>query len=211
MLIPLFIIFLFICFLVLFFKESYHINIPENIDASHFDNGDIIFFSGSTSSEKTIKFYTGCPFSHVSLLFKEDDIIYVWEADMGQGYKSGPRVMKLEDKFSRWKGDRISALKKWLGKRPSTKEILEVIGRHVKKDMDPNMVSWMFPKFSHLLREKNQVFCSELLAMSLIELGMIEKCNPTEVSPSDFFFDRVKCSGGVYGVPHFFNIDAVFV
>jgi hypothetical protein len=98
------------------------------------ENGDLLFFTGETYGEKAIRWYSGSNFSHICMVFRDNEngssVSFVWEADVGQRYKEGPRVMRLKEKLERWKGVKICALKKMIGKRPSTLDILKVVERY---------------------------------------------------------------------------------
>lgn len=160
------------------------------------DNGDLVFFSGTTLPERAIKVYSGSPFTHVGMIFRDLDevgreIPFIWEADIGQGQKNGPRVIKLEDKLDRWKGLKIVGWRRFLNKNRPTKEaILNVVSNYLDYDMDTEMYSWAvsnFPSLVEKAHQPNKVFCSELIAMTLHHLKIIEHTkSPVSYSPSTF-------------------------
>lgn len=142
------------------------------------DNGDLIFLSGNRNGENAIKFYTWFHFSHVALIIRENNIPYLWEADLGQGCKDGPRVIKFEDKLKRWKGDKIGAWKQFKGDRPSASDLLLSVGKHINKNMDKTMFSWIFSNSPESilfkkLKDINSVFCSELIALTFQDLNIL--------------------------------------
>lgn len=153
------------------------------------DNGDLLFFSGDTIGEKAIKVYTGSCYTHVAFVFRDLDeeqtppveVAFIWEADLGQGYRDGARVMRLSDKLKRWKGRPVIGWRK-SKERPDKQSILKSINQNVKLDMDSSMVAWIFP----FLKQPNKVFCSELVALTLQDLGMLGKTRPSSFSPKDF-------------------------
>ena len=76
--------------------------------------GDLILLSGNTYGEKMIRWGTGSPWNHVGMVVtKQDDrhrSVWLWECDIGQGFKSGVRLVPLALKLTKWKhGKRIGA------------------------------------------------------------------------------------------------------
>jgi len=159
-------------------------------------NGDLIFLSGNTKGEKTCKWCTNSIYSHVGILFREihektgENILYIWDSDLGQKTKDGPRVMKLADKLKLYKGDRYLAWRK-LSNKPTTKDILKVINKYSNLKFDDNMVSWFFGNKQNtiydIVKDRNTVFCSELTAMTLQYLDILDKSkNAIWYSPGEF-------------------------
>lgn len=143
------------------------------------NNGDLVFFCGDTKGERTCRWCTGSIFSHVALLFREvhpetyENILYVWEADVGHKSKRGPRIMKLEDKLRRYHGYHCLMWRKLHTSDgceiPSTEKILKVVERYKHLEFDDSMMSWWFSNtcIYNLIKNKNTVFCSELIALTL--------------------------------------------
>ena len=151
------------------------------------DNGDLIFLSGSTFSEKTIKFWTRSHFSHVGIIVREIDaesgesVPYILEADYGGGHKDGVRLMKLEDKLSRYRGSSIGGWRRRVGYRPKTDKMLKFVGELLDRnfEMDPNMLCWLFSNapdgpLYRVVRSPNDrvIFCSEMVIAYMRKLGM---------------------------------------
>lgn len=140
------------------------------------NNGDLIFLSGKTKGENICKSVANSKYSHVGMLFREispftnEDILYIWDSDLGQNTKDGPRVQVLKDKLKLYKGEKICMWRQLSGKRPSTENILEVIKKYMDGEMDKNMLSY----FMGIFKEKNKYFCSELIAETLKNLGIME-------------------------------------
>lgn len=152
-------------------------------------NGDLLFLCGTTQGEKIIRWYTNSPFSHVAMLFVEDEKVYVWECDLGQKYKAGTRVMALSDKLERWKGLKIGGIKRLNTKHPSTENILKLVEKYKNVDFDNKMYRWLFSNFI-TIKDKH-MFCTELIATTLQELHVIDdKKTPVEHSPTDFLNDE---------------------
>ena len=175
-------ILLIIVVLVLVFACSQYIFIPtyDSVDLdyflSHANNGDLIFMSGTTMTEHLIKLFTGCQFSHVGFLFREThpetgkNILYIYDVDVGQGVKDGVRVMPVNDKFDRYKGEKICGWRKYKGKRPELQDILNNIKKNIDLPFDNNMTSYFLP-----FKPNSGVFCSEFIIMLMLELNMIDK------------------------------------
>lgn len=179
-------------------------------------NGDLIFFSGNTRGEKTCKWCTNSAFSHVGLLFREEhpttgeDILYIWDSDMGQKARDGARVMRLQDKMDRYKGDKIGAYKPLLGERPSTSEILQVIKNLGLKDFDEKILTWWVAekrKLYDMIKKEDEMFCSELVAATLQSLNILKKNKlPAWYSPGNFEKGTLDFEKGYsLGPTHFFR------
>jgi len=163
------------------------------------DNGDIILMAGNTRGERACRWASSSIFSHCGMLFREkhpetkEDILYVWEADIGQGSKKGPRIMPVKDKLQRYRGFKILGWKPLDAlKRPGLDRILQIVKKHSKKSLDSQMWPWVWGKLGSLTlsrwsKDPQRVFCSELLAMTLQDLEMIPKNrSPYLYSPQDF-------------------------
>lgn len=209
MLVPCFIIFFIIsCFIFLYLRIKFitfeYLNF-ENITnvediLNNSKNGDLLFLSGSTHGEKAIRWYHSSQWSHCSFIFRDvdentgKDIAYIFESDLGQGSKDGPRVMRLKDKLDRWKGENIIAWKKYNGDI-KTYDILKIATfYHINNyDFDNKMYSWFFSSnpnsfFYKYVKDEKKVFCSELVADVLQKLGIISKDHtPSWYTPKDIF------------------------
>ena len=95
--------------------------------------------------------------------------------------------------------------------RPPTQNIVKVGADLLSLEFDNKIVSWWAadrPWLYHFLKDENQVFCSELVAMVLQRLTVLQKSKvPAWYSPGNFF-DRRELQleeGYSYGVKHFFQ------
>jgi len=181
------------------------LNIQDLLDNAN--NGDLIFMCGDTHFERSCRWITGSVYSHVGLLFREkdpltnDDILYIFDADMGQSYREGPRVMKLYDKLKRYHGYPYIMWRKLecndeIGECniPSTQQILDIV-KHVKDyDFDNNMLTWFVSNNNFicrtlysLVKNHNKIFCSELIAYTLQQLNILNNDKkPSWYSPATF-------------------------
>ncbi len=178
------------------------------------NNGDLIFMSGSTPGENSCKWFTNSLFSHVGILLREkhpdtnEDVLYIWDADLGQKTKDGPRLQPLSEKMKHYKGSRYCCWKKLNGNIPSTKEILNVVFKYLDYSFDNKMISWMFSSgilhlFFNLVNDEKKVFCSELVALSLEKLELLKLKHPPCWYTPDFFFKLTKTLAGEYTDPRY--------
>jgi Marseillevirus putative peptidoglycan peptidase len=151
----------------------------------------MLFSSAVTTGEKLIRGTTRSIFSHVALVLRDQGKLYLWEADMGQGYRSGPRVIPLEVKLQRYKGEKVAALRHL--REPKTYEQVQpTISKYISYTMDEVMLPWFLKYRSPASK---QIFCSELVAKTLQELRILPLAkNACEFSPHDFY---------VWSSPHY--------
>jgi len=174
------------------------------------EDGDILFLSGDTSGERTCRWFSGCIFSHVGFLFREkhpvtgENVVYIFDCDIGQGSKDGVRVQPLKDKLDRYKGFRIGALKKLnvgYGKtRPSYDDIMGLVKKYLPTEFDEYIATWWvarWPKIHRLVKNNKTMFCSELLANIYQDLGILKRDRVGSwYHPGDFMFNRVHLESG---------------
>lgn len=177
------------------------------------ENGDIILFSGDTRGEKTCKYFTNTFFSHIGFLFREkhpetgENVIYVWESDLGQNTKDGVRILPLKNKLQLYGGCKIAAIKKLLVyplvERPSTQKIVGLIGDYIDLEFDHKILSWWtanFPVLYRLIKDDTTIFCSELIAAIYQKLGILRKDKVSAwYSPGDFHRSTLDFEKG-YGL-----------
>lgn len=164
----------------------------EELSTIPFDTGDLLFFSGETFTENMIKLYISSEISHVSMVVKEREEIYLWELDVGQGYKDGARVIPLVKKLERYRGSKIFLYRKTNLSFPLCK-VLEFIG----KNMDAKFGDKSLSKFVFGINTKDR-FCSELIADTLIYCGVLDKTDSKRISPEYLFKMREGYEEGIY-------------
>lgn len=229
--------FILICFIIsviaalCYFKspdaESYILNnsksvthIPLEYVMKEVDNGDIIFFSGTTFGEKTCKWFIGSIFSHIGFLFREkhpvtqEDIVYIFECDLGQISKDGVRIMSLKDKLSRYPGLRIGAIKKLIvsgyKERPKLYDILGLVKKYENVKFDNKIITWWVSNYSKIyntFKNSETMFCSELVSVVYQDLGILKKNKPAAwYNPEDFHLNKLEFEDGYsLGETKFFN------
>ncbi len=160
------------------------------------NNGDLVFMSGDSRGERVCRWFSGSMYSHVGMLFREihpatgEDVLYIWDADIGQGYRNGPRVMKLQDKLDKYKGFKYLLWTPLIGERPTTENIMKIVAKYKDYGFDDWMLSWIHPIFKS--KESKDVFCSELIALTMQELDMLAtQYRATSYSPASFL-ENVK-------------------
>ena len=151
--------------------------------------GDLLFFSGDTVGEKVVKWWTKCQWSHVGMVFRSGSAVLLWEVDVGQTPREGPRVIKLDEKMDRYGGVKVGGWKKRdvpLDNKALTTAMAPLLG----KKMDTVMSKWMFanvPSVYKLLKSDNKIFCSEGMCETLKNIGDIpEDVVCGGMSPKDF-------------------------
>lgn len=204
-----------------------HSSIINWIDLSDFlenaKNGDLIFMSGNTRGERVCRYFTDSMFSHVGLLFREkhpetnEDILYIWDSDLGQKTKDGPRILPLRDKLKRYHGysylswrklevinNPADEFTKSKFCRPTTENILKIVEKYKDHDFDEKILTWWTSEgilsiFNGLFADKNKIFCSELIALTLQSEKILNKDKkPAWYSPGSF-------TGKIQGLNSNFN------
>lgn len=134
--------------------------VKEKIDVNALNIGDLVFMCGNTYAEKVFRGIGECPYSHVGIVVELENKKCMLEADVGQGYRSGVRVIPLETKFERWKGFRKNiGVRKFNGNLSKLKGQLEgIIGKDMR-NMDNMFWSWVSGS-----PQENVVFCSQLVS-----------------------------------------------
>ncbi|AHA45916.1 putative peptidoglycan peptidase [Insectomime virus] len=123
--------------------------------------------------------------------------LFLWEADIGQGKKKGPRMIPFDQKLKRYKGYKTAAVVR-------IKKELEMDSflKAAEKNFDLSMDECMFAYFLGRSEHDNTVFCSELLAKTLRDSGVVKKKELCRgIAPSCFLdgFD------GMFSKPEYFS------
>lgn len=162
------------------------------------NNGDLIFLCGTTYTENALKYLGDCMFSHIGILVRENDKVYIWDCDMGQGYRDGVRVMLLEEKLSRFKGEKIGCIKKLLGGTLPKDKINKVLEKSLNITFYNGIWKWLMADMIALREKETEMFCSEFVAHALQSLRVLPELKephfraPYSFTPGDFFKGRVQ-------------------
>lgn len=180
-------------------------------------NGDLVFFSGNTFGESSIKYYTKSIVSHVALIFWDTDIFsnnlipYIWESDLGQDYKDGPRIMRLIDKLDRYKGDKICIWKRYFGPPITTSAILSIVPKYVDMDINVNMIYWLYSSKPEsatfkFFKPSDCIYCSELIASTFIDIGIFDTSHHPSYYTPQYFLDLSKYVNNNNGLEIYYGI-----
>lgn len=173
--------------------KNYKIEKYVNVKDIGIDNCDLIFFSGTTFPENMCKWLGDCIFSHIGLLVKEGDIIYILECDIGQSHKKGVRVIPLEKKLAKFKGDKIGCVKKLYGNIPLTNKIVNVMQPYLSCGFYNNIWKWLAA--DHISKRENEtkLFCCELVSVILQKLNILSLEKPPYwYTPGYYFKNNIK-------------------
>lgn len=153
-----------------------------------FRTGDLLFMPCADSSHDVIKALSNTSLSHCGMVIVPPEDRYgkmeplLWECDVGQRYRDGPRVVPLMEKLEHYD----------LGKQqlmvflPIRNEIefdplIEYILKAMKDlEFDHSLISYILP----FLFPSNKVYCSTLLARTLNTMG-VERLRENMLSPGD--------------------------
>lgn len=201
-----------------FYRGKISANITKEDFLRDVNTGDLLFFSGATFSEKSIKWCHGSNWNHCAIVLRDRDLLngedtpFIFESDIGQGYKDGPRVMRLDDKLKRWKGDKILGWRRYMGEGITSKDsirakILEVATKCYKEGygFDNTFYSWFLSSsdFFKLVKDPRKVFCSEIVADTLHQIGILSSDHPPCWYTPEYFFSKIEPVKGMYGMPSF--------
>lgn len=184
------------------------------------NNGDVVLLSGDTHGERTCRWCTNSIFSHVGVLFWEmhpvtmENILYVFDCDLGQKTKEGVRVMPLRDKLHRYKGMRIGALKKMIVHSPATRptrdDFVNLLPKYTPIVFDNVIATWWVADWMWLykmVKNPKTMFCGELVASVFQDLNILKKDRvPAWYIPGDFHRNRLWLEEGYsFGETMFFE------
>lgn len=187
-------------------------------DLNDFDNGDLVFLSGDSYGEKTVRFFTGSPWSHVAMVIKEYEKIeglgdetkflpkiYLYECDLGSKVHEGVRLISLERKLNRKELNNVMALRK-INKPLDKDTLLDLYEKNKDIGFDHKMAPWIWWKFgfhgekdsqkkeqvNSQKKEKDSLFCSEMIIKTMIELDILPKnAKPYTYTPEDLFSTKL--------------------
>jgi len=188
---------------------------PEIIDRDTVlkkaNNGDLLFLCGTTYTENALKYLGDCIFSHIGILVKEGDDVYIWDCDIGQGHRDGVRVMRLEEKLNRFKGEKIGCIKKLLGGTLPKNKINNVLEKTLNITFYNGVWKWLMADVIRPREKEKEMFCSEFVAHSLQSLHILPQNGepyfkvPYAYTPGDFFKGKVQ-----YKDPYFYGENIFF-
>ncbi len=159
----------------------------QTIKKTDITNGSLIFLSRNAPSSKVFRIATGSYFSHVGFAFWENGILYILDCDVGGKMKKGVRVQTFEDKLKDYKG--IIGIRK-CKRYVSLDAMLNLLRKYIHVGFDSLVVRWLvsdYQYFHEILKNPNLSYCSEFVADSLKDLGLLERGkNSAGFSPGCF-------------------------
>lgn len=171
--------------------------------------GDLIFLSGKTFGEKCIKWALDSDFSHLALVVRTDDNLYLYEADIGQRWRTGVRLIDFKKKLERYKGWKVGVWQRLYGNPIDVQILQKSIESNISKKIDTNTFTYWtsrFPSIAKALKKDDTVYCTELVASTLQDVGVMKKDKtPYSFDPEMFLRHLVPLQDGyVYGGNNFF-------
>jgi len=152
---------------------------------THAQTGDLVFFSGTNDFERLIRSVTNAPITHCAMIVRENHELFFWEADVGSGYRDGPRLMHFHDKLSRWKGEPCLIWRR-INQPLNTEEVLKIATEMIsEREMDTFFISYLLGKRKD---QDRRITCSELIALTLEKLGRLKITHAVSLAPKDLLY-----------------------
>jgi hypothetical protein len=117
--------------------------------------------------------------------------------------------------LERWQGFKYGAWKRYispLGQKPDVQLLLDIGKPYLSYKMDRNLFGWFLSNRPNsylydLFKEKNTVYCSELIAATLQKAKIVDLGgkDPAWYTPEHFFADGVRVLNGCYSTPLYFS------
>lgn len=169
--------------------------------------GDILLFSNPRFAQRSLRAVIGSDFDHSALVVREGERISLWESDIGQGWKEGPRLIPLEKKMDRYRSYPFFLWIPYRGKKIDksllTKHFVEYAGKELQgtRSLFRHLLSKYVPLLSRLVAtQKEGVFCSELTYQALMDVGVAKKDLSAKFTPEDLKRTEEWCvEKGSYG------------
>lgn len=168
---------------------------------SDLKTGDVVLFSGKGGLSAGIKFATGSQWSHVGLVYylKEYDLMAIWEsttlttfADLDTGVpRKGVQIVPLSERIKTYDGEvSIRHLNKSLSsiRRRRLVTLRERFKGIPYEESELQLIKAAYDgPFGANERDISSLFCSELVAETFQELGILSTTLPSnEYTPADF-------------------------
>lgn len=148
------VVFLYILIRVCFYKIDKTGRLTRKQVLEKAKEGDVILFAGKTFGEKMIMWWFGGDTSHVALVLGKDEDRLLYEADIGQGENSGVRLIKLDKKLERWRGEETFLIRNIEIKDKN--KMWEKIQSNLGKGIDTNPMRWILG-----IESSDKMYCYE--------------------------------------------------
>lgn len=205
------IILLYLSFLI-HIDSSLKKDVPDNILTfkqieSSLDTGDLILMSSLDFGSKYIRYFTNSYFSHIAMVIKRNDKLYLWEADVDEmkdeKYKKdaqyGTRIVNLKEKLSYYSNNFFGFLKLNTKIDPYKKLNYNYIKKYIKRfrfvHFNSNLLLWFLARIRNktidnvcnLITSEKDMYCSELIGRVFQDLNILKRDrHPRYYSPEDF-------------------------
>jgi len=187
-----------IIFIIIIIRLSIPLDLPTstvNLQSAinQFETGDIIAVAYSSIRGQLIKIFTGSIWSHVGLIYRSTNNLYVLEC----AYYDDNECGVLKTPLSKWlnwnKKKKISWVKR-IGPKIDNQAIENIYLKINKSQIDSSLISWLKAVIKQKYKSpfKSHYYCSELVALFLQELGIIKKIYlPSGYPPKEIIFGHL--------------------
>jgi hypothetical protein len=166
--------------------------------------GDVIGISYSSFRGQLVKSFTGSGWSHVGIIVKRDDGVYVMEMGRYNQTERGFLLKPLEDWLD-YNDGRMIAWRSYQGDLNQA-DVESFIKQHRGISEDMFVVSWLksmvkLPYSDD--RKKDKYYCSEMAARFLQQLGVLKKrYQPSGYKPWELIHSELPLNTGhAYSTP----------
>ena len=163
------------------------------------DTGDILAVSYTSYHGNLVKIFTGSIWTHIGMVIRKDDGIYVIEIARYGRNNRGLILKPLHDWIS-WNKNNMMALRKYDGELPFPKEELE---EHLKqyKDVeeDFSVISWLKSTIHRKYHppDKDYFYCSEFISHTLQSLNVMKKrIISSSFKPWELLYGKLALNSG---------------
>jgi hypothetical protein len=164
----------------------------------NFKTGDIICFCGNMFEHFMVRFFTRCPISHVGMVYRDNDELYLFEATnrsekdklTGLDDRHGPVLVSLKDKlenYTNYKFIHIPLKNISPTKNIKNKKLLRVMKKLNVHMFNSDVWSWI-KGICWKTKPSEGKFCSQTIIDVYNELGITDEKHPYSKIPSDFYW-----------------------
>ncbi len=169
----------------------------ENISKSYFDikdslkTGDLLFLTSNENQCKAVRYYGNFEFSHVGMIIRVDDIIFILESDYDCSFdfmkkkqlKLGVHVISFEEKMLNMFYKNYYFGVKRINKDINIQKLEEIMEEGKNINFEARHLNFLACKvkkewYSKIFNRKNHMMCSEFMAYTLKKLGIIANKYP---------------------------------
>ena len=169
----------------------------KNISHSYFDirdtlkTGDLLFLTSNESQCKAVRYYGNFEFSHVGMIIRVDDIIFILESDYDSSYdfiaekqiKLGVHVISFEEKMlNMYYKNNYFGIKR-INKNVNIQKLEQIMLKGKDINFEARHLNFLACKvklkwYSKFFNRKNHMMCSGFMAYTLRNLEIISDKYP---------------------------------